>query len=228
MEKSPNVTPTRLLSSAELQELIAAERRAAPFLVYRDGDGRQQIRPLQRGPRRLTIGRISEADLALPWDEQVSRMHAELEAIGPEWAAVDDGLSTNGTFVNGRRIVGRRRLIDGDTILVGATSVTFRHPGQEPLAKTVAAGLPVIETVSPTQRRVLVALCRPLKDSDGFSPPATNQQIADEVSLSVEAVKTHLRAMYRGFKLGSLAQNQKRARLAEIALQTGIVSARDL
>jgi pSer/pThr/pTyr-binding forkhead associated (FHA) protein len=219
---------TRPVSPVELQELISVARKGEPFLVYRDGEGRQLIRELTRGDRQITIGRVSSADLSLPWDEEVSRMHAELEAIGTEWVALDDGLSTNGTFVNGRRIVGRQRLIDGDTIRVGNTALTFRHPGQEPLAKTVPAGLPVIDALSPTQRRVLVALCRPFKDSEGFGPPATNQQIAEGVSLSVEAVKTHLRAMYRRFELESLQQNQKRAKLAEIALQRGIVTPREL
>ena len=32
-----------------------------------------------------------------------------------DWTVVDDGLSRNGTYVNGERIHGRRRLVDGDT-----------------------------------------------------------------------------------------------------------------
>jgi len=39
----------------------------------------------------------------------------------------DDGLSSNGTFVNGQRIVARRRLTDGDAIRVGATVILFRN-----------------------------------------------------------------------------------------------------
>lgn len=217
----------RPLSPVELQELMRAEREGVPFLVYRGADGEQRVHMLTRREGRISVGRAPSADLPLPWDEQVSRMHAELEAVGPEWAAVDDGLSTNGTYVNGRRIVGRQRLADGDTLRIGNTSMRFRHPGQETLAKTVPAGLPVIAAVSPTQRRVLTALCRPLKDSDGIGPPATNKEIADELYLSVDAVKTHLRMMYRRFDLEGLRQNHKRARLAEIALQYGIVTVHD-
>jgi hypothetical protein len=220
--------PIRPLSPVGLQKILLAERKGIPFLVYVDGSGNQVIHELRRQRRTLTIGRAASADLSLPWDEEVSRVHAELEAIGPEWAAVDDGLSTNGTFVNGRRITGRQRLIDRDILRIGNTSIAFRHPGYELIAKTVPAGLPIIDTVSPTQARVLTALCRPFKNSDGFGPPATNQQIADELSLSVEAIKTHLRTMYRRFDLEGLQQNQKRAKLAEIALQRGIVTLRDL
>jgi pSer/pThr/pTyr-binding forkhead associated (FHA) protein len=221
-------SPTRPPSPAALQKIVSAERKGVPFLVYVDGNGDQVIHELRRQRRRMTIGRAAGADLSLSWDDEVSRVHAELEAIGPEWAAVDDGLSTNGTFVNGRRIAGRQRLIDRDLLRIGNTTIAFRDPGHELLAKTVPAGLPIINAVSPTQNRVIIALCRPFKNSDGFGPPATNQQIAEELSLSVDAVKTHLRALYRRFDLEDLQQNQKRAKLAEIALQRGIVTLRDL
>jgi DNA-binding NarL/FixJ family response regulator len=74
---------------------------------------------------------------------------------------------------------------------------------------------------------VLVALCRPYRHG-GFATPATNQDIAREVFLSVDAVKMHLRTLFARFELGSLPQNQKRATLAERALQRGVISFRDL
>ena len=78
-----------------------------------------------------------------------------------------------------------------------------------------------------TQRRVLVALCRPYRDG-GFATPATNQEIADELFLSVDAVKMHLRTLFGKFELGDLPQNQKRAQLAETALQSGTVARHEL
>ena len=68
-------------------------------------------------------------------------------------------------------------------------------------------------TLTEGQRKVLVALCRPLKDS-AYASPATNKAIADEVHLSVDAVKAHLRLIFERFGLDELPQNQKRARLA--------------
>ena len=53
--------------------------------------------------------------------------------------------------------------------------------------------------LSETQRRVLVALCRPFRDGSAFATPATNQEIAAEVFLGVDAVKTHLRALFAKF-----------------------------
>jgi DNA-binding NarL/FixJ family response regulator len=82
--------------------------------------------------------------------------------------------------------------------------------------------------VSPAQKRVLVALCRPFKDGAAFATPATNQSIADELVLSVEAVKTHLRALFEKFGVSDLPQNQKRVALVERALQSGLVNERDL
>ena len=72
-----------------------------------------------------------------------------------------------------------------------------------------------------TQHRILVALCRPARAGNGFAPPATNQEIADEVFLSVDAVKAHLRTLYRKFGIEELPHNQKRARLVELVVEGG-------
>jgi hypothetical protein len=83
----------------ELGERIAAERSGGAFLVFRDGDGVQVIVPLDAQPDRVTIGRRPSNTIALDWDSEVSRVHAELERTGEEWTVLDDGLSHNGTFV---------------------------------------------------------------------------------------------------------------------------------
>ena len=75
---------------------------------------------------------------------------------------------------------------------------------------------------------MLLGLCRPYKEPGPFTTPATNQQIAAELFLSVEAVKTHLRALFAKFGVEDLPQNQKRAKLIERAFQTGVISERDL
>jgi pSer/pThr/pTyr-binding forkhead associated (FHA) protein len=208
--------------------VIEAEREGRPFLVYRDGDEHQQLRPLEP-ERRMTIGRNDSNDVALGWDSQVSRVHAELELVGGEWTVVDDGLSRNGTFLNGSRLTGRKRLRDGDTLRIGHTLAVYRDPAQRGRSITSADNtLPTVEDLSETQLKVLVALCRPFKHSEGFATPSTNQDIADEVFLSVDAVKSHLRALFRKFEIEDLPQNQKRVRLVECAFQWGLVSERDL
>ena len=70
----------------------------------------------------------TDNDVPLAWDEEVSRLHAELEHIKGEWALVDDGLSRNGSYLNGERIKGRHRLRDGDRLCFGRTVVLYRAP----------------------------------------------------------------------------------------------------
>jgi pSer/pThr/pTyr-binding forkhead associated (FHA) protein len=94
-------------SPAELQEQLIALRGGLPFLLYRDGEQQQRILCLE-GQHEITVGRDESADVALSWDNQVSRLHAELACVAGQWTVVDDGLSSNGSFVNGERISGRR------------------------------------------------------------------------------------------------------------------------
>jgi pSer/pThr/pTyr-binding forkhead associated (FHA) protein len=141
----------------------------------------------------------------------------------------DDGLSRNGTFVNGERVGSRQRLRDGDVLALGQTVILFRDPSSAGLSETRVGGSAVRPPVlSEAQRRVLLALCRPYKAPGAFVSPATNSQIAAELYLSVEAVKTHLRALFDRFHVDDLPQGQKRAKLVERAFQTGVVSERDL
>jgi pSer/pThr/pTyr-binding forkhead associated (FHA) protein len=213
---------------AELRERIEAEREGAPFLVLRDGDGSQRLFVLDVDKRRVAIGRSAGNDVALEWDTEVSRLHAELECLGGEWTVADDGLSRNGSFLNGQRMSGRQRLRDGDVLRVGRTQIAFRVPESAESSPTVAAGSrPVLPELSSTQRAVLAALCRPYKETE-LATPSTNQQIADELFLSVDAVKAHLRTLFGYFGVQHLPQNQKRSYLAMRALQDGVVSRRDL
>jgi pSer/pThr/pTyr-binding forkhead associated (FHA) protein len=213
---------------AELKERLAAERAGHPFLVYRDSGGGQRICTLINPDAAVTIGRRAQNDLPLEWDREVSRLHATLEQIAGAWTISDDGLSSNGSFVNGERLVGRHRLEDGDTIVVGATSIVFREPDFEGGDSTARAGAtPTRADLSEGQRRVLIALSRPFRGDPPFAVPATNQEIADEVFLSVDAVKSHLRALFHKFGIEDLRQNQKRARLVALARQSGLVTERD-
>ena len=217
------------VSPAELKMLLAAERTGHAVLAFRDQLGALRLFDAPAAEETKTVGRRAEADLSIPWDGQVSGVHAVLQCVGGELAIVDDGLSTNGTFVNGQRIGGRQRLRDGDRVRVGRTVLVYRGAVAPPANATVASSsrMDVLQ-LSETQRRVLIALCRPFRDGAAFATPATNQQIAAEVFLGIDAVKMHLRGLFAKFELGDLPQNQKRVRLAECALQLGVVNTRDL
>jgi pSer/pThr/pTyr-binding forkhead associated (FHA) protein len=212
---------------AELQSRLDAERAGLPFLLWRDASG-QRILILDGGDSSVTVGRGDEVDVALDADEQVSRLHAEIERTGGEWTVADDGLSRNGSFLNGERVAGRRRLSDGDELRFGATLVVFRAPAATAGSATVAAPDPVKVELSDTQRGILAALCRPYRDGSSYATPATNLEVAEQVHLSVDAVKGHLRVLFERFGISDLPQNQKRVRLVELALRNGVISIREL
>jgi pSer/pThr/pTyr-binding forkhead associated (FHA) protein len=216
-------------SPVEIAARLQAERDGRPHLLLRDGEQAQVIVPLEAETQRITIGRGEGSDVQVWWDRDISRAHAELERIGGVWTVTDEGLSRNGTFVNGTRVASRQRLRDGDVLRMGSTVVVFRDPQSAGFSETRMGALDLAPpTVSEAQRRVLIALCRPYKQPGPFTTPATNQEIAGELFLSVEAVKTHMRALFAKFTVEDLPQNQKRARLIERAFQTGLVSERDL
>ncbi len=206
---------------------LEAERSGAPFLLYRDGDGAQRIVRLDPDRPRLYVGRQPDVDIALPWDTEVSRIHADLERIGGVWTVVDDGRSRNGSFVNGERLYGRRTLRHGDVVAVGRTRIAFVDPRAEAVQSTAVASGDVGPAVSPAQRRVLVALCRPVAHGNLAVPPS-NRQLAEELVVSVDTVKSHLHALFESFGLEDVPQHHKRAELARQALQRGVVSEREL
>jgi hypothetical protein len=213
---------------AELQARLRAERAGVPFIQFRDGEGSLQIVSLPPDAAEAAIGRSAEPGIRLAWDQQISRVHALLQRVGGLWTVVDDGMSRNGTYVNATRLAGRRVLVDGDAIRCGGVILEFRDPGAAADLETLKdSGDPAAPHISPAQRRVLIALCRPLLDSP-TGLPATNKQIAAELTLSVEAVKTHLRRISEVLEIRDLPQNEKRAMLARQAINSGVISVREL
>jgi DNA-binding winged helix-turn-helix (wHTH) protein len=65
----------------------------------------------------------------------VSRRHARI-VVTPEQVSIEDLDSSNGTFVQGRRLAAPHALADGDEIELGAAKVTFRLWSDERAAKT--------------------------------------------------------------------------------------------
>jgi pSer/pThr/pTyr-binding forkhead associated (FHA) protein len=218
--------PTSGQSPAELKRQLEIERRGTPFLIHRDDSDRQHLTTLPR-QGRLRIGRTADADVSLPFDGEISRLHAEIERAGGEWLLIDDGLSSNGSYVNGERVAGRRRLRSGDVLRLGATLLVFRNPADSaPGLETVHSGeLPARRDLTEMQLRVLESLCRPVR-VDSVASPASNVAIAEELHISVASVKAHLRILFEKFSVGALPPTSKRIRLAELALISGAISPR--
>jgi FHA domain len=215
-------------SPEELESRLAAERLGDPFLIYRDDEGAQRIFTLAEGVTGVTVGRRVEADVSIPWDPELSRLHAELELHAGEWTVCDDGFSQNGTWVNGLRLAGRRRLADGDLLRLGRTLMEFRDPAPLGIGPTLAPGeLSATPRFSEQQQRILRALCRPLfADGDGVTP-ATDDEVAAATGIPVEAVAVELDHLGRALGLDDMPVEDQRAEVALLALRSGLVSADD-
>ncbi|MEV0294760.1 FHA domain-containing protein [Nocardia sp. NPDC050710] len=172
----------------------------------------------------MTIGRSEAADITVKADATVSRLHAIIERVGGCWIVIDNGLSTNGTFVNGERIGGFRKLNTGDSVRLGQSVFVFTddHPSDD--EKTIVqVSLPTRNALTDAQYLILEALCRPYDMQATFTYPASNWQIAHELCLSVATVKTHMRALFKIFNVEALPPNQKRVFLVERAIESGVI-----
>jgi pSer/pThr/pTyr-binding forkhead associated (FHA) protein len=215
-----------LATPEDLDARREAEKRGEPFLVMRDDSGRQRIVPLDEAAGSVTVGRRLEADVPLSWDPEVSRLHAELEFKAGEWTLCDDGFSQNGTYVNGLRIHGRRRLTDGDLVRIGQTAIAFCDPGSSGLGVTLAPGeLGIAPKFSEQQQRILRGLCRPLMgDGEGITP-AGDAEVAAETGIPEDVVTTELDHLGRSFGLQDMPPSEQRAEIALLALRSGLVKA---
>lgn len=175
------------------------------------------------GPH-LTVGRDADNDLPLPDDGRVSARHAVFTRYTARWS-VRDLTSSNGTFVNGRRVFSEYPLWHGDQVRLGASTLIYRHP--EMIGRTrVPTGTAEPPEISPRERDVLLLLCAPLLRRNPFIEPASTQEIADTLVISTAAVKGHLAHLYG--KFGLRGERDKRVRLANAAIRTGAISEGEL
>jgi DNA-binding NarL/FixJ family response regulator len=133
--------------------------------------------------------------------------------------------SRNGTSVNGERIAGSRVLRDGDEICFGDTRLIFRAPTQHYESTEAATPAPAL---TPRERDVLRALCRPLASGDVFTEPSPVSSIASELVVTEEAVKQHLRNLYGKFGLIDASDRRRRVRLANEAIRRGAIGLGEL
>jgi pSer/pThr/pTyr-binding forkhead associated (FHA) protein len=73
----------------------------------------------------LVAGRDTDLDIPLGADGYASGRHARF-ARGQDADVVEDLHSTNGTFVNGDRLIGIRPLQPGDVVTIGQTQLAYR------------------------------------------------------------------------------------------------------
>jgi pSer/pThr/pTyr-binding forkhead associated (FHA) protein len=96
-------------------------RKSKAFLMVATGEGAGTVFPLLDGP--VIVGRSPDADVHVN-EVAISNEHARLEQTDAGFTLCDLG-STNGTYVNGQRLVGTVVLVSGDAVRMGSTTFTF-------------------------------------------------------------------------------------------------------
>jgi pSer/pThr/pTyr-binding forkhead associated (FHA) protein len=118
---------TATLARRLVNDLFGSCRPAeVPRLVVDGGPEAGKELLLEEAGRAYQVGRASGCDLVLV-DDDVSREHASFER---RWNGVEvrDLDSKNGVEIDGERIVGVRRLRDGQKVVVGNTRLRLEDP----------------------------------------------------------------------------------------------------
>lgn len=94
----------------------------AAEVVVLTGDGEPERVRLR--PQGHVFGRSEDADIPID-DPYASEFHARL-GVQDDKVIVHDLGSTNGTYVNGRRVTSPRSVVRGDTVQIGKTILEVR------------------------------------------------------------------------------------------------------
>ena len=210
-------------------ELLRTERSASAYLVTRaEPQDRQRVFALPDRDGRVCLGGGVDCDVHIEWDGTLGAPHTAFDRIAGQWVLRPaDGHRVR---VNGAWVDAATPLDDGDIVHVGATRLLFRDLARARRADgTLAAGRRTGRRISitDTQRRVIIALARPLFASPPSDAPAPNRAIAAELGVTVAAVKKHLNVLVQAFGLQDVPQRDKRRRLVAEAQTTGMIGLRD-
>lgn len=125
------VKPLVATMQIQLETAATVDKNQGPPVPAQKG-----ILEMLRARRKLVVGRSAENDISLDMST-VSRKHAIFKLIDGDRITITDLDSTNGTFVNGKRISGTVSISPSDTIVIGRSLLRL---GEKPrdLAKQVA------------------------------------------------------------------------------------------
>src|SRR3954467_15557492 len=185
--------------------------------------GRDRVVDLE-GASQMIGSNSESASIAID-DSTVSGLHASLTRVGTTWLVCDLG-SRNGTRLNGGPLTKSRQLRDRDEIHIGRTRLVFRDSEEQRRPKTSRLAKP--PQVTRTEKNVLVELCRPLLSHNAFHPPASVQEIAEQLHVVKNAVQAHLVNLYDKFEIYGDAGSSRRVTLANQAIERGVVTLADL
>jgi len=135
-------------------------------MVMRTGPTPGKTFPLSKS--EMYIGRDATNDVIIN-DAEISRKHSRLVMV-PGGYMIEDLGSTNGTFVNGQRLMGPHTLRPGELVMLGENiSLAFEAAQFDPDATIVGAG-PIATPIS-TPEMPAFEPATPLPVSHSVTPP---------------------------------------------------------
>jgi two-component system, NtrC family, sensor kinase len=134
----------------------------------------------------IVLGRDGACTIQLH-DTEVSRLHAELRLVDGDWLLVDLN-SSNGTFINNRRIE-RHELASGDQLQLGRTIILYT--GGRESAQSADQGIRIVGAVGAESSRI-VRTMRQDEGSQLFAPAFDQTQ-----SNWLARARSNLQVMYR-------------------------------
>lgn len=131
--------------------------------------------PVEIRPGESLVGRSRTCQVHIP-ETTVSRQHARILSSALGEVTVEDLGSSNGTFVNGAKIEGRRKLADGDKILVGDAEMRIR------IVAPVAASEATVRLTLPPLSQIAAAGAPPaMPPMPAAAPPLATSLPADDL-----------------------------------------------
>ncbi len=161
----------------------------------------------------LRIGRAADNDVVLTTEPTVSRYHAELVSVEDGWAIRDLG-SHNGTHVNGTRLAENSTQAVGPTDVITLGAVTLRL-----LEMDHGGGLTIEDGRGRELHRLLTALSQ--REREVLTLVAqgrTDEQVANELYISVKTVHSHLD------RIRDKTSVRRRAELTRLAVRLGLAT----
>ena len=171
---------------------------------------------------QLTVGSAPDNDVVID-DPSVSRVHAIVHQLNGRWFVEDCG-SRNGTAVNGRRLTSMQPLRPADEVLLGRARLQFG--GQvSPSGKPTEA---VVERPAITARSTMCWLPSARRSRTVTCSPSRPQfaRLRSALAVTENAIKQHLVNLAE--KFGIDGAERRRSRLANAALDAGVVTLADL
>ena len=115
----------QLAKAAPVAELAIEDNDSFEPTMIQMLTGRSAGSKLDLGDKKeIIIGRAASSDLVIS-DEFASNMHAKLVRVGDEWV-LQDLNSTNGTYLDGKRVTTPMTMSAGATIRIGTTTFDLR------------------------------------------------------------------------------------------------------